>query len=77
MANPLFNEQMNRGMMSQFQLFKKNPVQFLLQRQINIPPQFMNDPKGAVQYMLKNGIMSSEQLSNLQTMAQQFGANLN
>lgn len=76
MANPLFSEQMNKGMMSQFNSFMQNPMQFLMQRKINIPQQFANDPHGAVQYMLNNGQMSQDQLNNLTQMAQKMGVKL-
>lgn len=76
MANKLFSEQMNKGFMSRFNSFKQNPMQFLLQNKVNIPPQFANDPHGAVQYMLNNGMMSQEQLNNLTQMAQRMGVKL-
>ena len=76
MANPLFNEQMNKGFISQFNSFKQNPMQFLLQRKINIPQQFANDPHGAVQYLLNNGQMSQEQLNSLTQQAQKMGIKL-
>ena len=73
MANRLFNEQMNKGLMNQFNSFKQNPMQFLAQSRINIPQQFANDPHGAVQYMLNNGQMTQEQLNHLTQMAQRMG----
>ena len=73
MANRLFNEQMNKGLMNQFNSFKQNPMQFLAQSKINIPQQFANDPHGAVQYMLNNGQMTQEQLNHLTQMAQRMG----
>lgn len=76
MANPLFNEQMNKGFMSQFNSFKQNPMQFLMQRRINIPQQFANDPHGAVQYLLNNGQMTQEQLNSLTQQAQKMGIKL-
>ena len=76
MANPLYNEQMQNGMMSQFNSFMHNPMQFLSQRKINVPQQFVNDPHGAVQYMLNNGQMSQAQLNKLTQMAQQMGVKL-
>lgn len=76
MANPLFNEQMNKGFMAQFNSFKQNPMQFLVDRKVNIPQQFSNDPHGAVQYMLNNGQMSQEQLNSLTQMAQRMGVKL-
>ena len=76
MANRLFQEQMNKGFMNQLNLFKQNPIQFLTQNKINIPQQFVNDPHGAVQYMLNNGQMSQEQLNKLTQMAQRMGIKL-
>lgn len=73
MANPLFNEQMQTGMMSQFNSFMQNPLQYLTQRKINIPQQFQNDPHGAVDYLIKNGQMSQSQLNSLMQRAQQMG----
>lgn len=76
MANPLYSEQMQSGMMSQFNSFMNNPMQFLSQRKINVTQQFANDPHGAVQYMLNNGQMSQAQLNKLTQMAQQMGVKL-
>ena len=76
MANPLFNEQMTRSLMPQFNSFMKNPMQFLMQRKINIPQQFSNDPHGAIEYMLNNGQMTQQQLNSLTQMAQKMGIKL-
>lgn len=73
MANPLFNEQAQQGMMGQFNSFMQNPMDYLLQRKINIPQQYKNDPHGAVEYLLNNGQMSQEQLNSLMKRAQQMG----
>ena len=73
MANKLFNEQMQNGMKSQFSSFMSNPMEYLVQRKINIPQQYMNDPHGAVEYLLNNGQMSQEQLNTLIKKAQQMG----
>lgn len=76
MANRLYNEQMNKGFMNQFNQFKQNPMQFLMNRRVNIPEQFANDPHGAVQYMLNNGQMTQEQLNSLTQIAQRMGIKL-
>lgn len=76
MANPLFNEQMNKGFMNQFNQFKQNPMQFLVNHRVNIPQQFANDPHGAVQHMLNNGQMTQQQLNSLTQMAQKMGIKL-
>ena len=76
MANPLFQEQMNNNIMGQFNTFMKNPMQFLTQKQINIPEQYSNDPHGAVQYLLNNGQMNQESLNKMMNMAQKMGIKL-
>ena len=76
MANPLFQEQMNNNMMGQFNTFIQNPMQFLMQRKINIPEQYSNDPHGAVQYLLNNGQMNQDSLNKMMSMAQKMGIKL-
>ena len=58
--------------MSQFQTFMQNPAQFLTANKLNIPQQYQNDPKQAVQYLLDTGAMSQDDLAKLQEMAGQF-----
>lgn len=69
MANPLFQNQLA----NQFQQFKSNPMSFLLQRNVNIPQQYANNPKEAVQYLLNNGSMTQEQYNQISKMASQLG----
>ena len=74
--NPLYNEMQGNaqnGLMQQFNMFRQNPIQYMLQRRMNIPAQYMNDPRGAVQYLLQNGQMSQQQLQQLSQMANQMG----
>lgn len=73
MANRLFQEQMNNNMQNQFGTFMQNPMQFLMQRKINIPQEFANDPHGAIQYLLDNGQMKQNDLNKLMNMAQKMG----
>ena len=75
MANQLFQEMTtkNNPMMSQFNSFVQNPMQFLIQRNINIPQQYMNDPQSAVQYLLNNGTMSQESFNSIRNMANRMG----
>lgn len=76
MANRLYEEQMNQGMMGQFSNFMRNPMQFLLQRRINIPNEYANNPEGAVQYLLNSGQMSQETLTQLRMKANQMGVKI-
>lgn len=74
--NPIYNELSNNNMASQFNLFKQNPMQFLVSRKVNIPEQFKNDPKGAVQYLMNNGQMNQQQFNHLSQMVNQMGIKL-
>ena len=76
MGNPLYNEQTQQGFKSQFATFMQNPMQFLMQRKINIPQQYANNPREAIQYMLNNGQMSQGQLNFLTMKAQEMGFQL-
>ena len=83
--NPLLNGVKNSGvpdpfgsmqnMMSQFQAFRTNPMQYMLQRRLNIPQALMNNPQAAIQYLLNSGAMNQQQLQALQQMARQIQAN--
>lgn len=66
------NPVLNQNIISQFQTFMQNPAQFLMSRKLNIPQQYQNDPKGAVQYLLNSGAMTQDDLNRLQGMAQDF-----
>lgn len=64
-----------QGMMSQFQSFMGNPMQFMMQRKLNIPQNLMNNPQAAIQHLMNNGQMSQEQFNQLQQMAQRIQQN--
>ena len=80
MANQLFQEitktTNDNNIMSQFNLFKSNPMQFLLQRNINVPEQYINDPQAAVQHLLNNGSMSQDTFNRLRNTAKKMGINI-
>lgn len=59
-----------------FNQFMQNPIQWLMQRRINIPQEYANNPQGAVQYLLNKGQMSQEQLTKLTQTANQMGVKL-
>lgn len=69
MANNMINNQM-------FGMFRQNPLQFLLQRKIDIPKEYANDPQGAIQYLMSTGKMSQQTFENLRSQASQMGFNL-
>ena len=75
--NSLYQSMNQNSVQNQYEQFKQNPVQFLMNRNIQLPPQFQNDPKGAVQYLMNNGLMSQGQFNRLSAMAQAMGIKLN
>lgn len=64
-----------QGFMGQFRGFMQNPMQYMMQKKLNIPQQFANNPQGAIQYLMNNGKMSQAQYNQLQQMAQQIQNN--
>lgn len=80
MANAIY-EQLNGNQtqnnapdfQSQFQLFRQNPIQFMAQRNLNIPPEYQNNPHEAVNYLLQNGQMQHGALQKLMGTLQRMG----
>lgn len=50
-----------QGMLGQFKGFMANPMQFMVQRKLNIPQQYMNDPQAAIQYLMNTGAINQQQ----------------
>lgn len=73
MPNNLFNSTQNNNIINEFNRFQKNPMQFLIDRKINIPKECMNDPREAVQYLLNSGQMSQESFNQLVHKANSLG----
>lgn len=61
-----------QNMMGQFQGFMQNPMQFMLQRKLNIPQQYLNDPNAAIQYLMNSGKLSQEQYNQAVSMSSQL-----
>ena len=64
-----------QAMMQQFQQFRQNPMQFMMQRNMNIPQQFQNDPQGAIQYLMNSGRITQDQYNTANRMARQIQNN--
>ena len=70
MANNLFNS-LNGGQINfqaQLQQLRANPVQFLMNRKLNIPQEIQGDPQQIVQHLLNTGQMSQERYAQLQNV---------
>lgn len=57
------------GMLSQF---KQNPMQFLMQRKMNIPQNISSDPQAILNHLLQTGQISQQQVNAAYQMAQRF-----
>lgn len=55
------------NMMDQMNALRSNPIQFLAQRKLNLPPNFQGGPRDIVQYLLNSGQMSQDQFNRLQS----------
>lgn len=64
-----------QAMMQQFQQFRQNPMQFMMQRNMNIPQQFQNDPNSAIQYLMNSGRITQDQYNTANRMAKQIQNN--
>lgn len=65
--------QQNENMTNQFNSFRQNPFQFLMQRNINIPAEYQNDPHAAVDYLIQNGQMNEGALQRVMGTLQRMG----
>lgn len=74
MNNPLMAAYTNgnNGILQMLSQIKSNPVQFLLQRRLNIPQDIGNDPNAILQHLVSTGQISQQQLNNAYQMAQKF-----
>ena len=65
---------MNPQMMTMLQQLKANPIQFLLQRRLNLPQNIsLNDPNAILNYLVTSGQISQTQINNAYQIAQQMG----
>lgn len=67
------NNPMMPQMMQMLQQFKTNPMQFLIQRRLNIPAGVpMNDPQAILNHLVSTGQVSQQQINSAYQMAQRF-----
>ena len=58
--------------MQAVQQLKANPMQFLLQRRLNIPANVGTDPNAILQHLVQSGQVTQEQVNRAYQMAQGF-----
>ena len=52
---------------------KSNPMQFLLQRKVNVPQNMMNNPQAIINHLVQTGQVNQNQINSAYQMAQQMG----
>lgn len=67
MNNPMLGNMM--GMLNQL---KANPMQFLMQRRLNLPPNIVNDPQAILNHLVQTRQVSQEQINRAYQAAQRF-----
>lgn len=62
-----------QGIMQMLPQIKANPMQFFLQRKLNIPQSMMNDSDAIINHLLQTRQISQSQVNNAYQMAYQMG----
>lgn len=63
---------MNNNFASMLNQIKNNPVQFLMQRRLNVPQNIANDPNAIVQHLLNTGQISQQMYNQAVQTAKQM-----
>lgn len=71
MPNPMMRDPFGslQGFMGQFQGFMRNPMQYMVQRKLNLPNDWMQNPQGAIQQLMNEGKLSQQDYNQLQSYA--------
>ena len=65
--NPFMNMQY---IISEYNKFKNDPMQWLTSRNINNPQEMLQNPQAGFQNMVNTGAMNNQQLNQIMSMAQ-------
>jgi Tfp pilus assembly protein PilF len=75
--NKLYQEtQQSNSFMNSLNQLMQNPKQFLMQRKMNIPEQYYNNPQEAVNYLVQSGQVNQDTLNIAMQLAQKMGIKL-
>lgn len=70
------NSILSGNIFNQMNALRQNPIQFLLQHRMNVPPEYMNDPEGAIRYMVNSGQISQQSVEAAKNYAKNLGINI-
>lgn len=73
MPNPFFNympqpDNPLSSMMQEVQKLKANPLQYIMQRNLNVPSDIVNDPSAVLNHLLSTGQITQSQVNNAYQM---------
>lgn len=63
------------GFVNGFQSFMRNPMQFMMQQNMNIPQDIANDPDKIIQHLMDSGKLSQGQYNQAKQMANRMQGN--
>lgn len=63
------------GFMNGFQSFMRNPMQFMMQQNMNIPQDIANNPDKIIQHLMDSGKLSQGQYNQAKQMANRMQGN--
>ena len=58
--------------MQMLQSLRSNPIQFLMQRKLNVPANIANNPNDIINHLLQTGQISQDQLNRAYQQMNQF-----
>lgn len=58
-----------------FQGFMTNPMGYMMNKKLNIPQEYMNNPQGAIQYLMNTGRLTQEQYNQAVNQAKNLQSN--
>lgn len=73
MPNNLYNSTQNNNIFNEFNKFQQNPMQFLSDRNVNIPKEYMNNPQSAIQYLMNSGQINQQGINQMIQKARMLG----
>ena len=62
-----------QNLLSAYSQLMQNPTKIL--QQLNIPQEYMNDPQGAIQYLMSTGKVSQQDYNNARNQLNQLQNN--
>lgn len=62
-----------KALMNMYSAVKQNPEKLF--QQYNIPTEYLNNPQGAIQYLMNNGKITQEQYNNANNLYKQLQNN--